>query len=568
MLKPYFVFCGLWSVLACCGSSFASPELHDTGRMAPYFVVVAEDRGFMANLLIEDRFAEFRLREPEAELFFVTRRELATRVKDLVSKLKTLGRQLVLLPVALSFEEQWWRRFTRQLEPLAEQAGLNLTTAPPFGDHYLAVEALKESIMKISQNPSEVEWTVLSWGATDDESLIGMTRTVKRLAETAAASLGIRSMQTVVLWNHREVNDGEERNTKLMAGFQTRKGESARQSVVPFYFGYRADSHMSTQSWIARNLEHSEILDQAPLPEENSLLSLWMSQSAARHYPLTEETLGVVILAHGADYVWNHQVMEALRPVSDRFDTVFSFNMADPELMERAVRRLEEKGKKHILVFRLMGLSSSFLNGIQAWLGEDQGMTGHSFGHHTSSVQPLLTGTHVFTRGGLEDHPLFAEALRDRALELSSGHRTRETVLLVAHGSGSDSTDAHWWHILNSLGEQIQKSLELPFASVVGVTLREDWPGKRRVALAEIGEIIETARSRGEKVLAVEARVNGPGPTSELLESWDLPINDTGLIPHPNAARIVLSEIESLLSRPDSFLEEYRGAQSDGNHGR
>src|SRR3546814_8595755 len=46
-----------------------------------------------------------------------------------------------------------------------------------------------------------------------------------------------------------------------------------------------------------------------------SILAQWLGQSANRHLPLSDREIGVVVLAHGADWHWNQTLRETVRPL-------------------------------------------------------------------------------------------------------------------------------------------------------------------------------------------------------------------------------------------------------------
>src|SRR5207237_98795 len=66
----------------------------------------------------------------------------------------------------------------------------------------------------------------------------------------------------------------------------------------------------------------------------------------------------------------------------------------------------------------------------------------------------ILSPSAFATVGGLEDSSLFAEALFERAADLSRAPAS-ETVFLVAHGSGDDAEDLQWRRVLDSLCAQV-----------------------------------------------------------------------------------------------------------------
>jgi hypothetical protein len=87
--------------------------------------------------------------------------------------------------------------------------------------------------------------------------------------------------------------------------------------------------------------------------------------------------------------------------------------------------------------------------------------------------------------GGVEDHPLFAEALLQRALSFPRDP-ARETVILVAHGDGEDGRDAHWRGLLASLAGRMREKGGSAFRAIRSATCGEDWPEKRAPAVEQV----------------------------------------------------------------------------------
>lgn len=527
----------------------------DHGPAGPFYLVVAQDRGFMGNSTVEEQFTKFAQDYPRSELFFVTRRLHLERLERRLKRLRdSQVQRLVVVPAAISDGETWWRGFREDLLRLSQNFsnGLKISLAPPFGKSYLASEILFDFVREVSHAPEDEHFILLGWGATDAESEKGIREDLEALLQPLLGRFKFHGSNVEVLWSTRESEQAADHNRGVIERIIQQAARKPQPILVPFFLGYRADSHMSAEAEIQRLLDGYRIDCKPQMPDEHPLFLTWMKRSSAPFERPTPKNTGVIILSHGADQVWNEEIRQALDPITKRFDTVFSFNMGDPVLLGRAVSELESRGRKHIVIYRLFALESNFLLNIQFALGYPADSHGSEHHDHRSQALPRIrSGSHLVTVGGLEDHALFAEALLDRALALSHGPRSSETVLLVAHGSGSDELDRHWKNILNSLGDQMQKRLTDPFHQVVGVTLREDWPDKRERALKEIEELVQEERSKGRRVLAVEARINGPGPTSRLLTHLDLPINDEGFVPHPNVSRVVLEAIEAYLKNAD-----------------
>lgn len=167
-------------------------------------------------------------------------------------------------------------------------------------------------------------------------------------------------------------------------------------------------------------------------------------------------------------------------------------------------------------------------------------------GHGTARPAPRIRSSAVVsTTGGLEDHPLFADALLERARALSRDP-ARETVILVAHGSGDDATDAHWQKVLDSLAARMRSNGGGSFRAIQAATWREDWPDKRKPAVERIRALVEEASRDGGRVLVVPARTLGQGPEKRLLDGLAFDLGE-GFAPHPLFARWAEEQVKAAL---------------------
>ncbi len=69
--------------------------------------------------------------------------------------------------------------------------------------------------------------------------------------------------------------------------------------------------------------------------------------------------IGVLVLAHGGSSLWNETVLNAVKPLEERYHVEVAFGMANPVTMEEALRKLEDKGVTEIVVVPLFVSSHS-----------------------------------------------------------------------------------------------------------------------------------------------------------------------------------------------------------------
>lgn len=559
-------------------SAASACDLHraDAGAAAPRdaagFLVVASDRGFQGNEEIRDAFEAFADGR-NAALVFVTDERIRDSLQKALGTLAQNGaRRTVVVPLFISAANP---RFTlvRKLlgsgGPEMAREGESTSSQPiaspipvsfgrPFGESYLAVEALADRFRAI-KDPKGRRVIVAGYGAKDDETRKRMEADWQRIADKAAEGFGFATVRTVV-WYDRTAPDQVARRAEAERALAEAAAGGERVVVAPFHFGRKLDGMMSFDAdlkWLIPS--GSELLaeDAGPHPA----LAMWMAREASRHLPLKPEDIGVVFLAHGADYHWNETMRQAVRPLEDRYKIEFVFSMADQPLIERAVRRLERRSARAIVIVRVFGLASAFRDEVERMIGLDvengparrmahtsRGTDhGHEDGHghgddhgHGSggtaapparirSPLPMSTG------GGVEADPLFAAALLDHARELSRDPR-RETVILVAHGSGDDAKNNYWLKTLQTLAEHMRANGGSKFRAICFATWREDWPDKRAPWVAKVQDMVREAARDGGRAIVIPARTQGRGPEQEFLAGLSFELG-SGFAPHPLFAR-------------------------------
>jgi hypothetical protein len=285
------------------------------------------------------------------------------------------------------------------------------------------------------------------------------------------------------------------------------------------------------------------------------------------------EDFGFVFLAHGSDYHWNETMRENVAALGKRYKIEFAFSMADQPTIERAVRRLEQRGARAIGVVRVFGLASSFKTGIENILGvhaehmlagENDAASrvvatpsgsraaplasashGHG-GHETGATPRIRSSALLATLGGMEDHRYFAQALLERAKALSKDPR-RETIILTAHGAGDDASNDHWRQLLASLAEQMRQGGGANFRAIHFGTWREDWPDKRGPEIAAIRQHVEEASRDGGRSIVVPARMQGRGDEKTWLKDLSFELG-SGFAPHPLFAQWFEEKIQESIA--------------------
>ena len=520
----------------------------------PGFLVVAPDRGFLGNDQIRDIFEEFAASRI-AELVFVTDDSTHDRLDEGLAALTDAGAESIhVVPLFVSVDHARFQLARDYLDATASERDIALEYARPLGETYLGVEMLSDHLRQIEQ-PAGKKVVVVGHGARSEESREAMDGDLRRIADRAGKGFGFASVDAVVWHDWRVEGAGDLKKTSQKKLAEATGGENV--VVVPFHLGSKLDGMMQFDKMLHHRLRgKAEVLDVAMIP--NPMVGMWMRREANRVSPLDREDVGVLLLAHGADFEWNERMREAVRPLEEKYTIEYAFTMADRDVMARAVNKLEERGARAIVVVRVFGLASSFRGSVERMIGMDvegdgkaggHGGHGHGHGGHGPRVPPkrIRSAATMTTLGGLEDSPLFAEALADRVREISE-EPSRETVILLAHGIGSDTRNAHWLELLGSLTEQMQQHLDGEYRGFEYGTWREDWPDARKEWVPKIRGMVEDASAGDGRALVIPARTNGTGPSTELLEGYEYTLG-RGFAPHPLFADWVEGQIEQGIER-------------------
>ncbi len=282
---------------------------------------------------------------------------------------------------------------------------------------------------------------------------------------------------------------------------------------------------------------------------------------------------GIVVMAHGGTPEWNAAVLEAVEPIREWCPVEVAFGMAERESLQQAVSLLESQGVREIAVVRLFVSGESFLEQTEYFLGlrveppaqflvMDHGASGHGGGQGSMtgarSMRPRFVSSEqhpiapiqksarlVASHAGLSESPAMGRIVQERARSLSQ-EPSREAVLILAHGEGSEEINQRWLERLEALAGDVRA---LGFEAVRVATLREDWREKRKLAEAQIREFVRNHTEAGNRVIVVPFRVFGFGPYHQVLEGLDYVSDGLGLLPHPEVTNWIIEQASSAFDR-------------------
>ena len=577
----------------------ASPEANAAEAEAGIgFLALVPDRGFSGNEETRAAFEGFG-KDYTAELAFVTGEDFEKNVHEALANLEARNVNTIwVVPFFLSSSDSKYKNGVEALNTYKGNASIAI--AEDFGQSYLAEEVLIDRASALSVNPSGETLVVVGSGALDAESAQAIKADLERIAAGANAGLGFRNTAVVVLYSW-EADD--ELHGKGMADLHKTIAESTKNGgravVVPFNLAMKLTSMMSEWNMIQGSLAKypGAVFDgKDVMPHE--YVMLWFRKEANERLPLEDDEIGVIYMPHGSDYNWNHSMSTAIDELRGKYMFEDAFSMSNIGVVEPAVRRLEERGAKGIVVLRVFSLESSFKKGTEQMLGltgekpsgyaqhasaghgdahgshggghgDAHGGSGHGSGQATHSGHGGHGGGHghghggssriasdaVFvTLGGIEAHPLLAEAMADRAKELSTDP-PKETVILLSHGTESDEANDYWMNNLKTIAEHIQSSSPVKYRDVKYYTWREDWPDKREKSVEVIRGMVEEANADGGTAIVIPVRTTGEGHERKYLEGLEYKLG-SGFAPHPNYVKWVEEKIQEGVAELRKDIEE------------
>ncbi|MEO8991387.1 MAG: cobalamin biosynthesis protein CbiX [Nitrosospira sp.] len=528
------------SVAASIKSGFAEEFVSRTDGSTG-FLVVAADRGFLGNEEIIDEFQLFA-KAHNASLIFVTDERTQKYLHMGVDGLMDKGAaRIVVIPLFISAANPRFILARQLLE--REKVTVPVSYTRPYGESVFAVEDLVDRFRTIEQ-PADTNLVVVGYGAVDNDSEERMRADWKRIVQRAAGGIGFSSIN-VLMGQDKKEGEAEMYNSALKQAMVDVASNGTKTVVVPFHLGPRLDTMMSFDAKLARMIPPGiQLVDGsksiAAIPQG---LATWLQREANRVQPLAVEDIGVVFLSHGSDFNWNETMRDAVRPLMKRYKIEFAFSMADQQTIERAIRKLEQRGAKAAIIVRVFAMEESFRASIERMVGLDiEGVVeeasdahaGDGHDSHGASTIPgprIRTSLPIRTVGGLGSSPLFAAVLLDRALALSK-NPARDTIILVAHGSGSDYLNERWKEALEEIAGHMRKADGDKFYAIKAATWREDWPDKRAPWIKKIRNMVENARKEGGEAIVIPARTTGQGFEKIFLAGLEYELG-SGFAPHP-----------------------------------
>ncbi|NOS78569.1 MAG: hypothetical protein HOP35_11550 [Nitrospira sp.] len=500
------------------------------------FLVVAPDRGFLGNQEVRTLVEEFKKSYPAA-LGLVGRDytgvdgEYAVYLSRAAQELKQAGAtDILVIPLFLSDADPLLTRI-KPLVP-AYTGGLPVRWAPAMAHDYLIGQIVLDRVEALSEQATAERLILVGTGAMDEASAIALKADVDKLLGYVKRYKEFRDTETVIYYD-RAADNAEQKNRDIKSRLLAQIAKQGRTLLVPVSIGPKFDTAMSLTSWLGGQFKQTQVVYKPNelLPHPNVLL--WLKKTANRETPLSAASLGVVIMPHGSTQPWNDAVESAIQPLMSQYPVEMAYGMGDPHIIQDAVSRLEQRGIRRIVFVRMYALDHHMksLTDYILGLAEDVPGSDHGGGHdHATEAPPQVRTAALFsTFGGYEQNPAIAQVLHKRIAEMSTDP-ANETVLLIAHGEGTDEGNDKWLAVMSQNIDRLRQDPHCAkLKAVKALTVREDWPKEREQAVAAVRAAIEAGGENG-RVLVIANRLYGSGPYKTMLKGLTYEMNEKGLV--------------------------------------
>ena len=205
---------------------------------------------------------------------------------------------------------------------------------------------------KLSKNPSQEKVVILGRGALDEKSENLMKKELEKLSEYIEERHTFKSIQTGIYYSYnskeklRSLKDKEVDDMVIHTA--AKKGNTL---VVPFFIGPKYSNMMSLTHFFDRKFEDIDLIHNSEEILLHPNVLHWMKKAANKYLPLSnDETIGVVIMPHGATQPYNDAVERTIEPLKANYRVEMAYGMGDAVTIQNAVHKLEIQGIKKIVL--------------------------------------------------------------------------------------------------------------------------------------------------------------------------------------------------------------------------
>ncbi len=424
----------------------------------------------------------------------------------------------------------------------------NITITRALDDHSLVAYILADWTSEMSRDPSNETVVILSHGTDDEENIRSQVCCQSWLAEEVKAYLRYWASPTIRIKDvkyafihgnqtlYPDLTVESVMSNASQAGSSSEDGNES-MIVLPLMVAGGA----ITDSQIPKLLEgYGCRYDRAALASHPNL-ARWIENRV--RCEIGEGIEGVLIIDHGSSDPKRAEAVRELagqvNPMNSKmpFAVAFAENAAEEETIPGAIARLLDQGASRIIAVTLF--TGNTIDHEEA--REEVYFALNSINHtRILMASPMHAGIVAEVAGPIDDHPLIADLILDRAREVSIDE-SRETLILAPWGSSTYFEESEIQ--TRSLVEKIKASSK--FKDVrFGFMEYQGSPNIR--------EAVETAQS--EAVIVVTVNSMGTKYVDDLiagrLEGLNYTYNGKGfygysenLDPHPNIARWIEQKV-------------------------
>jgi sirohydrochlorin ferrochelatase len=552
--KIIFVFClsllfvgNVWGSWQINKSSFKK-EKPGTG-----FLVIAPDRGFVGNNETESIYQKFN-KEYLAKIVYVGRKydglnsNYSEYIQEALTDFDAISvSNIVVLPLFLSKHNHILKEIRKNI--YAYQFRGKVYISETISESYLSAQILLDHVKKISKNPSQEKVVILGRGALDEKSEKLMKKELEKLSDYIKERHTFKSIETGIYYSYNseeKLKDLKEKEVDdMVIHTAAKKGETL---VIPFFMGPKYSNMMSMTHFFDRKFDDIDLMHNSDEVLLHPNFLHWMKKTANKYLPVSsDETIGVVIMPHGATKPYNDAVEKTIEPLKSKYKVEMAYGMGDAVTIQNAISNLENQGIKKIVFVRMYPTSIQLKEKTDYILG-----LSNKIPEQWDGLIPLQirNSAIINTFGGYEEDNLIAGIFLERIKELSKKPE-EETIILLAHGGSNDQAEIIRKKRMKKHIDWVQKQFSHPFKKITGLALREDWPEKREKALRKIKKIIHEG-NKGGKVIIISNRLYGSGPYKHFLKGLNFEMNSKGLAPHPNLTHWLEKGVE--LAIKNKFL--------------
>lgn len=284
--------------------------------------------------------------------------------------------------------------------------------------------------------------------------------------------------------------------------------------------------------------------------------------ASLQHQAIASDSVGILLVAHGAGPDWNSQVTELAARVNHSGPLGVSFLMgpgAAQAPFQTVAAQLEDRGAKVIVVVPILISSySGHFQQIEYLAGRREHLD-EVMAHHLdmAGITRAVTNVPLLLTPAMDDAAEIGQTLSRRALDLATAPR-EQALFIIGHGPETALDYARWMANLRRIKDSVAEMTQ--FKNVLVDLVRDDAPAEvRQEAVSRIRELIELQHSLTGKPVVVVPIMIATGAITKTkmpddLKGLPISYDGTALLPDQALARWVERRVQEALE-PVHHLE-------------